>query len=153
MTLAIVLLLRDALEKEGVHVLTTRTTDKFVANEDRLDYYRQTNPDLLLSIHLNSSVNPIDVKGTATYYKWPFCQPLNYCLHQRMMETGLGNFGNNANFNFILNQPTEFPDALIETLFLSNPEDEMRVLDEEFRHQMVNKIVLGLKDFLKQAGK
>jgi N-acetylmuramoyl-L-alanine amidase len=70
-----------------------------------------------------------------------------------MMETGLGNFGNNANFNFILNQPTEFPDALIETLFLSNPEDEMRVLDEEFRHQMVNKIVLGLKDFLKQAGK
>jgi N-acetylmuramoyl-L-alanine amidase len=153
MTLAIVLLLKDALEKEGVHVLTTRTTDKFVANEDRLDYYRQANPDLLLSIHLNSSVNPIDVKGTATYYKWAFCQPLNYCLHQRMMEAGLGDFGNNANFNFVLNQPTEFPDALIETLFLSNPEDEMHVLDEEFRHLMVNKIVLGLKDFLKQAGK
>jgi len=153
MTLAIVLLVKDALEKEGVHVLTTRTTDKFVANEDRLSYYRQANPDLLLSIHLNSSVNPIDVKGTATYYKWPFCQPLNYCLHQRIMETGLGDFGNNANFNFVLNQPTEFPDALIETLFLSNPEDEMHVLDEGFRHQIANKIVLGLKDFLLQAGK
>ncbi|MVT44109.1 AMIN domain-containing protein [Chitinophaga oryziterrae] len=153
MTLAIVLLVKDALEKEGVRVLTTRTTDKFVANEDRLDYYRQANPDLLLSIHLNSSGNPIDVKGTATYYKWPFCQPLNYCLHQRMMEAGLGDFGNNADFNFILNQPTEFPDALIETLFISNPEDEMHVLDEGFRHQIADKIVLGLKDFLKQAGK
>jgi N-acetylmuramoyl-L-alanine amidase len=153
MTLAIVLILKEALEREGVHVLTTRTTDKFVANEDRLSYYRGMNPDLLLSIHLNSSVNPVDIKGTATYYKYPFCQPLNYALHQRMLELGLGDFGNNANFNFVLNQPTEFPDALIETLFLSNPEDEMHVLDEGYRHEIANKIVLGLKDFLQQAGK
>ncbi|SFE24763.1 N-acetylmuramoyl-L-alanine amidase [Chitinophaga sp. CF118] len=153
LTLSITLLLKEALEKEGVHVLTTRTADKFVANEDRLDYYRQENPDLLLSIHLNSSVNPVDVKGTANYYKYPFCQPLNHFIHQRMMETGLADFGNNANFNFILNQATEFPNALIETLFLSNPEDEMHVLDENFRQQMVDKIILGLKDFLQQAGK
>jgi N-acetylmuramoyl-L-alanine amidase len=153
MTLSIAMLLKDALEREGVRVLTTRTTDKFVGNEDRLSYYRQMNPDLLLSIHLNSSVNPVDVKGTANYYKHPFCQPLNYFIHQRMMETGLGDFGNNANFNFVLNQPTEFPDGLIETLFLSNPEDEMHVLDERFRQQMVDKIILGLKDFLQQAGK
>lgn len=153
MTLSITLLLKQALEKEGVRVLTTRTTDKFVANEDRLAYYREMNPDLLLSIHLNSSVNPVDIKGTATYYKHPFCQPLNFFIHQRMLETGLADFGNNANFNFVLNQPTEFPDALIETLFLSNPEDEMHVLDENFRQQMVDKIILGLKDFLQQADK
>lgn len=153
MTLSITMLLKAALEREGVKVLTTRTADKFVGNEDRLSYYRQASPDILLSIHLNSSVNPVDVKGTANYYKFPFCQPLNYAIHQRMMETGLGDFGNNANFNFVLNMPTEFPNALIETLFLSNPEDEMHVLDENFRKQMVEKIVLGLKDFLIQAGK
>jgi N-acetylmuramoyl-L-alanine amidase len=153
LTLAITMLLKDALEKEGVRVLTTRTADKFVGNEDRLSYYRQANPDLLLSIHLNSSVNPVDVKGTATYYKHNFCQPLNLAIHQRLLETGLGDFGNNANFNFVLNMPTEFPNTLIETLFLSNPEDEMHVLDPNFRKQMVDKIVLGLKDFLAQAGK
>jgi N-acetylmuramoyl-L-alanine amidase len=153
LTLSISLLLKDALEREGARVLTTRTTDKFVGNEDRLSYYRQANPDLLLSIHLNSSVNPVDVKGTADYFKHPFSQPLNFFIHQRMMETGLGDFGNNANFNFVLNQPVEFPSALIETLFLSYPEDEMRVLDENFRRQMVEKIILGLKDFLQQAGK
>lgn len=153
LTLSISMLLKEALEKEGVKVLTTRTTDKFVGNEDRLSYYRGMSPDLLLSIHLNSSVNPVDVKGTATYYKYPFCQPLSYFIHQRLLETGLGDFGNNANFNFVLNQPTEFPDVLIETLFLSHPEDEMHVLDERFRQQMVDKIILGLKDFLQQAGK
>jgi N-acetylmuramoyl-L-alanine amidase len=153
LTLSIAMLLKDALEREGVRVLTSRTTDKFVGNEDRLSYFRGMNPDLLLSIHLNSSVNPVDIKGTANYYKYPFCQPLNLFIHQRMMETGLGDFGNNANFNFVLNQSTEFPNALIETLFLSNPEDEMHVLDERFRQQMVDKIILGLKDFLQQAGK
>jgi N-acetylmuramoyl-L-alanine amidase len=29
----------------------------------------------------------------------------------------------------------------------------MHVLDERFRQQMVDKIILGLKDFLQQAGK
>jgi N-acetylmuramoyl-L-alanine amidase len=129
----------------------TRTTDQYVANEDRLSYYRQANPDLLISIHLNSSVNPVDVHGTATYYKHPFCEPFNRALHAQMLGLGLSDFGNNGGFNFILNNPTEFPDALIETLFISNPEDEMHVLDEGFREQMVARIVAGIKDFLREA--
>jgi N-acetylmuramoyl-L-alanine amidase len=37
---------------------------------------------------------------------------------------------------------------LIETLFLSNLEEEEKILDENYQQQMVDKIVLGLKDFL-----
>lgn len=148
MTLAIAMSLKAALEAEGATVITTRTSDQFVANEDRLKMYRQQNPDLLLSIHLNSSANPVDIYGTATYYKHPFCEPLSAAIHRRLLETGLRNFGNHSNFNFILNNPTEFPDVLVETLFLSNPGDEMKVLDPAFREEMVKKIVAGIKDYL-----
>lgn len=151
LTLAISLLLKTALEKEGARVITTRTKDQFFGNEDRLSFYRKTNPDLLLSIHLNSAANPVDIKGTAVYYKHPFCQPLANAIYKRMQETGLNAFANNNNFNFILNNPTEFPDVLIETLFLSNPEDEMRALDPAFQQLMADKIIQGLKDFLTAA--
>lgn len=148
LTLSLAMLVKTALEKEGAHVITTRNSDKFVDNQDRLLNYRQLDPDLLLSIHMNSSVNPVDIKGTATYFKYPFCEPLNSYIHKRLLETGLKDFKNNANFNFILNQPTEFPNTLIETLFLSYPEDEMKILDEDFRLELADKIVAGIKDFL-----
>lgn len=153
LALNMALLVKAALEKEGAHVITTRVSDMFVDNQARLYNYRQLAPDLLLSIHMNSSVNPVDIKGTANYYKYPFCEPLNRHIHNRLLETGLADFKNNANFNFILNMPTEMPTALIETLFLSYPEDEMRILDENFRLVLADKIVQGIKDFLREAGK
>ena len=153
LTLAISLQLKALLEKEGVAVIMSRSNEKFVANEDRLSFFRRADPDLLLSIHLNASANPVDVYGTATYYKHPFCEPLNAAIHARLLETGLNDFGNNPDFNFILNNPTEFPDALVETLFLSNPGDEEKVLQPAFQQLIAEKIVAGLKDYLKEAGR
>jgi N-acetylmuramoyl-L-alanine amidase len=65
-----------------------------------------------------------------------------------MLELGLKEYGNTGSFNFMLNSPIEYPNALVETLFISNPEDEMKILDEEFQQQIADKIVLGIKDFL-----
>lgn len=151
MTLVLSLQLKTLLEKEGATVIMSRTTEKFVANEDRLSFFRRADPDLLLSIHLNASANPVDVYGTATYYKHPFCEPLNAAIHERLLQTGLYDFGNNSDFNFILNNPTEFPDALVETLFLSNPGDEEKVLDPTFQRELVTAIVEGVKDYLREA--
>lgn len=153
LTLVLSLQLKALLEREGATVIMSRTTEKFVANEDRLSLFRRANPDLLLSIHLNSSANPVDAYGTATYYKQPFCEPLNAAIHERLLQTGLNDFGNNSGFNFILNNPTEFPDALVETLFLSNPGDEERILDPAFQREVVTGIVEGVKDYLKEAVK
>jgi N-acetylmuramoyl-L-alanine amidase len=70
-----------------------------------------------------------------------------------MLELGLNDQGNNGSFNFMLNSPIEYPNALVETLFLSNPEDEMKILDENFQQQMAEKIVQGIKDFLASCKK
>ena len=65
-----------------------------------------------------------------------------------MLELGLRDYGNNGSFNFMLNSPTEYPNALVEMLFLSNPAEEMLILDEGFQQQAVQKIVEGINDFL-----
>ncbi len=51
----------------------------------------------------------------------------------------------------MLNSPTEYPNVLVETLFLSNPSEEALMLDEGFQQQMAEKILAGIKDFLNQA--
>lgn len=140
--------LKKALEKEGATVLMTRTKDTTYDNLDRILLYRQLKPDIVISIHLNSSADPIRVQGTSTYYKYIGFRPLTQHIHRRMLELGLQDYGNVGNFNFMLNSPIEYPNVLVETLFISHPEDEMHVLDESFRKQMVGKIIEGVKDWL-----
>lgn len=147
-TLAISLKLQKALEAQGAKVIMTRTTERFFDNKERILFYRDSTPDLLVSIHLNSSEDPITVTGTSTFYRYIGFKNLSHTIYKHMLELGLNDMGNNGSFNFMLNSPTEYPNALVETLFLSNPEDEMKILDEGFQQQVADKIVQGIKDFL-----
>jgi N-acetylmuramoyl-L-alanine amidase len=148
LTLAVSLKLQKSLEQQGAKVIMTRTKEKFVDNKDRILFYRDNTPDLLISIHLNSSADPIRISGTSTYYRYIGFRDLSHNIYKRMLELGLKEYGNTGSFNFMLNSPIEYPNALVETLFISNPEDEMKILDEEFQQQIADKIVLGIKDFL-----
>jgi N-acetylmuramoyl-L-alanine amidase len=148
MTLLIAKELQQALEAEGATVIMSRTTDETVDNHDRYTFFKEKNPNLLVSIHLNSSADPIRIKGVSTYYKHIGYRLLTQALLQQMLNMGLKEFGNVGNFNFILNGFTEFPNVLVETLFISHPEDESNVLTADYRKQMAVKIVQGIKDWL-----
>jgi N-acetylmuramoyl-L-alanine amidase len=150
-TLAIALKLQKTLEAAGANIIMTRTTDEYVDNHDRILFYRDSVPDLLLSIHLDGSEDPVNVSGTATYYRYIGFKPLSNFIYKRMLELGLKEKGNTGSFNFMLNSPTEYPNALIETVTLTNPAEEEKALDDGFQQQMVDKIVLGIKDFLQSC--
>ena len=126
----------------------TRTTERFFDNKERILFYRDSLPDLLLSIHLNSSEDPFRTGGSSTYYRYIGFRDLSLDIYKHMLELGLKDYGNTGSFNFMLNSPTEYPNALIETLFLSNLDEEAKILDEKYQQQMVDKIVTGVKDFL-----
>ncbi|MEP7372170.1 MAG: N-acetylmuramoyl-L-alanine amidase [Chitinophagaceae bacterium] len=148
LALTVSLKLRQALRLQGAKVLMTRTTETFVDNKERILLYRDSLPDLLVSIHLNSSSDPIHVGGTSTYYRYIGFRNLSQDIYKRMLELGLKEWGNTGSFNFMLNSPIEYPNALVEMLFLSNPEEEMMMLNEDFQQQVADKIVSGIKDFL-----
>ena len=151
--LAVSLKLQKVLEQSGAKVIMTRTTEKFFDNKERILFYRDSMPDLLISIHLNSSSDPIRVTGTSSFYRHIGFKGLSNAIQKRMLELGLKDQGNNGSFNFMLNSPTEYPNALVETLFLSSPEEEAKILDEGFQQQIAEKIVQGIKDFLEASKK
>lgn len=151
MTLDIALRLQKLLEKVGAKVIMTRTTERYFDNRERILFYRDSTPDLLLSIHFNGAVDPINAGGTMVFYRYPGFKPLNEAIYRRMLELGLKPGGMNASFNFMLNSPTEYPNCLIEAMFLSNLEEEEKLVDEGFRQRMAEKIMAGLEDFLQEA--
>ncbi len=149
--LQISLKLQQALEKEGAKVIMSRVTDKDFENKQRILFYRDSLPNLLLSVHLNSAANPITVSGTSVFYRHIGFKDFGNSIYKKLLELGLKEYGNNGSFNFMLNSPTEYPNALLETLFISNPEDEMKIMDENFQWQFVNKVVEGMKEFLEKC--
>lgn len=152
-TLAIAKKVKAELLKDGVTVIMTRESDISFENNDRLMMFRKRNPDFAISIHLNSAGDPLRVKGTSTYYKLTGFKNLSAAIYKRMKETGLPGWGNIGNFNFFLNSATEFPTALVETLFISSPEEEEKVFSADFQQQMAEKIVAGIKDWLAACAK
>jgi N-acetylmuramoyl-L-alanine amidase len=102
----------------------------------------------LISIHLNSSGFDT-VQGASTYYRYIGFRPLTQTILKRMLELGLEDYGNTGSFNFGLNGPTDYPNCMVEVAFLSNKEDERRILDPKFHKQVAEKIVEGIKDWLK----
>lgn len=149
-TLLIAEQLRKTLKTAGVkNIYMTRTTDTSLGMPERIANLKRYDPHLLVSIHLNSAGEDT-VKGTSTYYRYVGFRPLTLTIMDRMLSLGLKEYGNVGNFNFALSGPTDYPNALVEVAFLSNPEDEKKILNPKFHKAVAQKIYLGIVDWLKQ---
>jgi len=148
LTLDVAFDLKADLEKAGAAVFMTRTNDITLDMIPRLLMLQKDNPDLMVSIHMNASADPIHIRGTSTYYRYPGFRPLSKAIYDRMVQLGLHGFGNIGSFNFALNGPTDYPNALVEALFITNPGDEMKILDPAFRQKVAAAIMAGIQDYL-----
>lgn len=149
-TLQISELLKNQLEEAGAKVIMTRTDDSYVYMSDRRDIILDNRADLLVSIHTNSigyGSDPLEIKGTGSFYKHIAFKPLAAIMYDRMTSLGLYDYGLTGSFNFSLNAPIEFPNVLVETAFLSNPEEEILLTDSDFQSKIAAQIVVGLEQF------
>lgn len=149
-TLKIAKELQKTLKAAGVkNIFMTRTIDTTLSMPERIAMLKTFDPHFLISIHLNSAGNDT-VSGTSTYYRYIGFRPLSMSILDRMLTLGLKEYGNVGNFNFSLSGPTDYPNALVEVAFLSNPADEKKILNPKFHKAVAKKIYLGIVDWLKQ---
>lgn len=149
-TLMIAKKLQQALIEKGATVIMTRTIDRNVSMAERKEIILENRADLLVSLHANSigyGSHPLEVKGSGVFYKHIAYKPLAEVMYHKMLELGLGQYGLTGSFNFSLNGPTEFPNVLIETAFISNPLEEILLTNPEFQIRMAGKIVEGLEEY------
>ncbi|MCX7626251.1 MAG: N-acetylmuramoyl-L-alanine amidase [Candidatus Sumerlaeaceae bacterium] len=141
------------LREKGAEVVEARPGDSNPDLSTRARRVTESSATLFISIHANSadqSRGYLRVSGTSTYYKHGFCRDLSDAIHKRLLEmTKMDDFGNVGNFNYLpIREVTWMPSMLVEQAFMSNPEDEAKMLDPEFRSTMMKAVVTGIEDWL-----
>jgi len=166
--LEVALALRKLLEKNGVNVIMTRTTDialDGLNNESnsrhkrdllaRANIINKTSPDNFLSIHVNADRKSSKVRGPMVFYfrKSEESRRLAEAL-QKSIEAAYESFGQKipnrrplANSSLFLLCNTKVPGVIIEMGFLSNPNDKNLLISQEFQKAIAEAIVRGLKEY------
>ena len=138
----------------GAAVVVVREGDEDLTLDARTRRAIESDAQLFISVHANAASQDrgyLRVSGTSTYYKWSFNRDFSAAIHERLLaHTRLDDFGNVGNFNYYpIRVNTWMPAMLVEQAFMSNPEDEAKMLDPEFRKEMMRAVVLGTEDWLK----
>jgi N-acetylmuramoyl-L-alanine amidase len=145
--------LETILTSKGAQVVLTRTENDVPPMLERIDKILRSGARLLVSIHCNSAgdaSDPIALRGVSTYYRSLGFKPLADIMYDKMLALGLKQFGEMGSFNFSLNSLTQLPTVLVETAFLSHPEDELLLMDDGFRKKVAEQIAKGLEEFVKK---
>jgi N-acetylmuramoyl-L-alanine amidase len=149
--LGISLKLRDLLEREGAHVIMTRTTNAEVSLAKRVEIANQNNVDILLSVHNNAlpdGRDPWTEHGTSSYWYHPQSTELAHAL-KIGIEHHLA-FGDLATRwqNLALTRPSAMLSVLTESGFMVNP-DEYAILEEPAgQEEAAQGMLKGLIDYL-----
>lgn len=154
-TISIARALEMILESKRVKVVLTRTENFVPTMNERINKIISSGSQLLVSIHCNSAsdnADPVFIQGTSAYYRYIGFKPLVDIIYDKMNFLGLKQFGLIGSFNFSLSMLTQLPNVLVETAFLSNPEDEMLLRDDGFQKKIAMQIATGLEEYIKKYG-
>ena len=147
--------LRAILEARGWQVIMTRTKDVDVyAPNDTAEQELQARDNianragarLLVSIHANAYINA-GPNGTTTYYAKPIDEPLARDIQNELAaQVGTKNDGIVKSHLYI---PLHafMPACLVETAFLSNPDDFALLTDPAWRQKVAVAIADGITDY------
>ncbi len=163
--LEIGLKLRDLLITGGYNVLMTRETDTNVnlppvdRNGDgkitqgdelqaRCDIANQAQADIYVSLHNNANRDTTQ-SGTETYYFSQSYQGklLAFCIQEELTkQINRLNRGIKA-ANFYVLTYTNMPSVLVESAFISNPEEEALLRDAHFKQKIAQGIFQGIERY------
>lgn len=149
--LQIALKLKKYLENAGANVFMTRTEDKDVSLNDRVEFSKKHNSDIFLSIHNDSLGNGSKITnptGSTGYVYYPQASELAQdILSELNKKTGLKNNGvNEASFAVVRN--TESLSVLLEVGYMISPKDIENLTNEEFQETTAKAIFNGMEKYI-----
>jgi N-acetylmuramoyl-L-alanine amidase len=147
LNLDIALRLRDLLVQTDTQVIMTREGDDYLSLEDRVAIANNAGAGFYLSIHCNSTTRS-DYHGTESYYYGGGVSALAAGVIQNHLAAALGTRNNGAkSAGYYVLKNTTMPAVLVETGYISNPEEESRLQDPEFRQKAAEGIFRGIAEF------
>ncbi len=139
------------LEQQGVQAIMTRTDDREVSLESRVQMAERVNASLFVSIHANAiNMSRPDVNGIETYY-YNSGLGLSRTIHKSILQsTGSRDRGVRQARFYVLRR-TSMPATLLEVGFVTGAEDAARLSNAGYRTQMAQAIARGILQYIQQG--
>jgi N-acetylmuramoyl-L-alanine amidase len=159
--LAIAKYLQDYLIAQDYTVFLTRDTDRGLYDENvsnkkrsdlnnRIQFFKEKNADLVISIHQNSYPDPSQHGAQTFYYKG---NDESKTLAKQIQKSLLGIDPTNkrvekANDSYYLLKHTSVPAVIVECGFLSNPDETAMLTDSNYQKDIAYSISVGICRYL-----
>jgi N-acetylmuramoyl-L-alanine amidase len=165
-TLRISQKLRDALQRRGYRVVMTRNGDSKLELSQRTDACSRQRPDLFVSVHCNAAAART-ARGIETFVMTPAKAPstsdqqgkdkaepgnrsdrqnmrLGYSIHQQLVLRGGTEDRGVRHARFYVLRNVACPAVLVETGFLSNYADQVRLGRDDYQRIVAESIADGI---------
>lgn len=140
---------RDMLVKKGYIVQMTRDGDEYVSLQDRVAISENFEPDIFISIHVNSSTGT-EASGVETHYYHQESLLLAQTLHAALASAiDTKNRGLFKSKFYVINHTTD-PAILMEIGFISNDKERAELNGPARRKATAKAIVEGVENYYKQ---
>ncbi len=152
--LDITLRTKEALEELGAKVVMVRSDDTFYTLNERVELIRETKPDLSISIHGNAMGITSDYSkssGFLTFYSYNGLQDAAGIINASVSETMGYSKRTIRRANLSLTRLTACPAVLLETAFLTHPEDYEYLLSSSNREKLANAIADAAKAYIESV--
>lgn len=147
--------LEQALKQLGYNIVLTRSTDIYVDLYGRPALANEINADIFVSMHANSTTNP-DVSGIEVLYcpattgskKSVDQYPLAKLVMEEVLKSTSGKERRiNKRPDLVVLNRTNMPAILIETGFMSNPEELKLITNEDYQNKFIQGIINGIEKY------
>lgn len=139
----------DAILKgnPNLQVTLTRRTDVFLELRQRVKAANDLPSDLFISIHANAA-GAATAGGTETFYNRTSSAPLAGVIQRHMLAaTGFRDRGARYG-NFQVIRDTKMDAVLLEVGFISNPDEERKLFDNDFQNRVALAVAKGICEYL-----
>ena len=148
-TLDVTQRVESILRSKGYKVALVRNDDKYVSLEDRVAFSEKEEPEIFVSIHVNSAVST-DPTGIETHWYHDYSKELAEVVHKHMVKE-IPSSKDRGLFKskfYVINHTT-VPAILCEIGFLSNPDERNELITDSRKQKTAKAIAEGIIEYLK----
>lgn len=153
LTLKTAKVVKEELENKGYSVLMTRSTDVFVPLSKIAAISNDSNADVFISFHYDSSGNPNEGSGTTTFYRNKSGQALAQSVNDQIASTlPLENRGFGVQDYQVLRENKK-PAILLELGYINNDSDAAYAQSNKYHKKIGEAVYHGVTNYFLELNK
>lgn len=137
------------LKSKGYKVAMTREDDTYLGLQERCDFTEAENPEIFVSIHVNSAV-ATEPYGIETHYYHENSIELAEVIQNHLVKDISTKDRGVLKSKFYVINHTDVPAVLVETGFLSNADERAELVTEKRKQDTAKSIAEGIIEYLKK---